>query len=248
MRFRDKTVVVTGANRGIGRATLERFLAEGARVLAVDRDMAEIAHLPVHHLAVDLTLQDAPGLVSATARDMGGVDCLVNNAGIGGPRSLAESDDALIDRVLDTDLRAVLRLTRDLIPHLKRGASIVNLGSVFGETGYPTSAVYAVAKAGISQLSRQLAADLSAAGTRINAVAPGVIRTAMTAHRLDGDGAYRKAMLDATPLRKAGTPAQVAAVIAFLCSEDASYVNGQVIAVDGGWLACRPHPARPEEE
>ena len=241
MRFADKVVVVTGANRGIGRATVERFLAEGAQVLAVDRDVPEIAHLPVRHLAVDLTLRDAPAHIAAVAQQLGGVDFLINNAGIGAPKSLADSDDELIDRVIGTNLRAVLRLTRDLLPLLRAKSSIVNVTSVFGEVGYPTSAVYAVTKAGISQLTRQLVADLSGRGVRINAVAPGVIRTPMTAQRLDNDDAYRKAMVDATPLQTVGTPEQVASVIAFLCSEDAAYVTGQVIAVDGGWLACHAH-------
>lgn len=239
MSLQGRNALVTGANRGIGRSTVERFLAEGARVLAVDLDLQEIAHLPVQRLALDLAAQDAPARVAAEAARLGPLHCLVNNAGIGAPRPLADSDDELIDRVLAVNLRAVLRLTRDLLPLLGVDASIVNVSSVFGETGYPTSTAYAVAKAGISQLTRQLVADLSPKGVRINAVAPGVIRTAMTAQRLDGDEAYRRAMVAATPLGRVGTPEQVAAVIAFLCSGDAAYVNGHVLAVDGGWLAAR---------
>lgn len=239
MRLRKKNAVITGANRGIGRATAERFLVEGAQVLAVDLETHDIAHLPLQRLSLDLTAHEAPARVAAEARRLGPVHCLINNAGIGAARSLAESDDELIDRVLGTNLRAVLRLTRDMLPLLDQNASIVNVSSVFGETGYPTSTAYGVSKAGISQMTRQLVTDLSAQGVRINAVAPGVIRTAMTAARLDSDEAYRKAMIGGTPLARVGTPEQVAAVIAFLCSEDAAYVNGQVIAVDGGWLASR---------
>ncbi|VTU36782.1 2-(R)-hydroxypropyl-CoM dehydrogenase [Variovorax sp. PBL-H6] len=239
MRLRGQTAVITGANRGIGRATVERFLAEGAQVLAVDLDVQDIEALPVQRLAIDLASHEAPARVVAEARRMGPVHCLINNAGIGAARSLAESDDELIDRVLGTNLRAVLRLTRDMLPLLGPDASIVNVSSVFGETGYPTSTAYAVSKAGISQMTRQLVADLSSQGVRVNAVAPGVIRTPMTSARLDGDEGYRKAMIGGTPLARVGTPEQVAAVIAFLCTEDAAYVNGQVIAVDGGWLASR---------
>ncbi|MES2530544.1 MAG: SDR family NAD(P)-dependent oxidoreductase [Pseudomonadota bacterium] len=242
MRFKDKNVIVTGAGRGIGRATVERFVAEGAKVLAVDLDIGDLDALPVRSLAVDLAADDAPARVVAAARELGGpVDFLVNNAGIGGSKALALSDDALIDRILGVNLRAVLRLTRDVLPHLADGGSIVNVASVFGETGFPGSTAYAVSKAGISQLTRQLVSDLSARGIRVNAVAPGVIHTAMTAQRLTHDADYNKAMVDATPLKAIGTGAQVASVIAFLCSEDASYVTGQVIAVDGGWLACHSH-------
>jgi NAD(P)-dependent dehydrogenase (short-subunit alcohol dehydrogenase family) len=242
MRFENRKVIVTGANRGIGFATVERFVAEGAQVLAVDIDVGELASLPVQTLAVDLAADDAPARVVEAARQMGEtVDVLVNNAGIGGSKALALSDDALIDRILGVNLRAVLRLTRDMLPALKDGGAIVNVASVFGEVGFPGSTAYAVSKAGISQLTRQLVADLSPRGIRVNAVAPGVIRTAMTAHRLANDAAYNQAMVDATPLKAIGTGAQVASVIAFLASDDASFVTGQVVAVDGGWLACHAH-------
>ncbi|HEY4934378.1 MAG TPA: SDR family NAD(P)-dependent oxidoreductase [Terriglobales bacterium] len=241
MRFQNRVAIVTGGNRGIGRATVERLVSEGARVLAVDLDVSDVAHLPVERLAVDLTSDEAPAQVVTAARKLGQVDFLVNNAGVGGSRSLELSDDALIDHILGTNLRAVLRLTRDVLPLLGDKASIVNVASVFGEIGFPGSTAYAAAKGGISQLTRQLVADLSVRGIRVNAVAPGLIHTAMTSDRLRNDEAYRKAMVEATPLGSIGTPEQVASVIAFLCSEDASYVTGQVIAVDGGWLACRAH-------
>ncbi|MFP5405493.1 MAG: SDR family NAD(P)-dependent oxidoreductase [Gammaproteobacteria bacterium] len=241
MRFKHCNAIVTGANSGIGLATTRRLLEEGARVLAVDLNVAELEKLPVERLAVDLASDAAPRQVSAlSSKVFDEVDFLVNNAGVGGAKTLEASDDAFIDRVLGVNLRAVMRLTREVLPRLRRpGASIVNVTSVYGETGYPGTAPYAASKGAISQLTRQLAADLGPSGIRVNAVAPGVIRTAMTQDRLDHNAEYWHAMVENTPLRQIGTAEQVAAVIAFLCSRDAAYVSGQVVAVDGGWLACR---------
>ncbi|MDB5375393.1 MAG: 3-oxoacyl-[acyl-carrier protein] reductase [Belnapia sp.] len=248
-RFAGRVAIVTGAARGIGAATAARLVADGARVLLADQSpevMAMAASLGApsltHGLTIDLAGRGAGEvLVQAALAAYGRLDILVNNAGIGGSKPLVDSDDDLIDRFIDINLKAVLRVTRAAIPHLTRpGGRIISLSSTFGLTGYPGTTAYAVAKAGVAQMTRELAGALAPEGILVNAVAPGVIETAMTEGYL-GRAYYRRAVLDPTPLRRAGKPEEVAAAIAFLASDDASYIAGQVLAVDGGWLAAR-HP------
>jgi NAD(P)-dependent dehydrogenase (short-subunit alcohol dehydrogenase family) len=243
----ERVAVVTGAARGIGAATARRLAAQGFRVVLADKDPEVGAAAEPIGLAleVDLTARDAGERLAGFALDQyGRIDVLVNNAGIGGSKSLMDSDNDLLDRLIDTNLTAVLRVTRAVVPHLTRpGGRIINVSSSFGLVGYPGTTGYAVAKAGVAHFTRQLAGELAPEGILVNAVAPGVIETAMTVQRLK-DPHYRKLQVEPTPLGRVGQPEEIAAVIAFLASDDASFVCGAVVPVDGGYVAARHTPEK----
>ncbi|HWK68566.1 MAG TPA: SDR family oxidoreductase [Rhizobiaceae bacterium] len=242
--MKPRVAIVTGAAAGIGAAIATRFLADGYAVLAVDR-ASRPEGFPVEpgrsaFLQADLADKSAAAEIAAAASGLGTVYALVNNAGIGGSRPVALTDDESWERILDVNLGAAFRLSRAVLPGMiERGkGSIVHIASIFGEVGYRGTAAYAASKAALSGLTRQMTADYGPAGIRVNAVAPGLIETAMTAKLLQ-DPTYRDLMLNGTPVGRTGKPEEVASVVAFLCSDDASFVNGEIIAVDGGWRATR---------
>jgi NAD(P)-dependent dehydrogenase (short-subunit alcohol dehydrogenase family) len=239
-RLQDKVAIVTGAASGIGRASAELFAAEGARVLAVDRPGADLAFADgaIETLACDVALAEAPSvIVDHALAAFGQLDILFNNAGVAASVAVAEMSDEQWDRVVDIDLRAVFRLTRQAIPHLIRSragrivstASVMALGTDYG------LAAYCAAKAGVVGLTRTLALELGKHGVTANAVLPGAILTGMT--RASFEVAHNaEVWAKKSVLRRLGQPIDVARVALFLASEDGGFVTGQAIAADGGLM------------
>jgi 3-oxoacyl-[acyl-carrier protein] reductase len=244
-RLEGRVAIVTGAAAGIGHAIGRRFLKEGARVLAVDRaaeGLADFGPPSAASLRVDLTARDAPELVvGACLRSFGRLDILVNNAGIGGSRPLAELPEDEWNRTIEINLTAVYRLSKRALPELVASGSgrVINIASVFGLVGFRGSSSYAASKAAVAALTRSMAVDYAAGGVTSNAIAPGLILTAMSQRNLDTKPWFRRIMYDATPIRRMGTPDDVAGCAVFLASDEASFVTGQTIAVDGGWSTAR---------
>ncbi len=242
-----QVAIVTGASGAIGLGVATKLAGMGMAIMGTGRDENRLAALcdavddpaRVATVAVDLTRDDAPrSIVDAAIERWGRVDFLVNNAGIGSPAPLHETDDEALDHFLALMLRAPFRLAREVLPHMAPGSGIVNMTSTFAVVGGLRGGAYAAAKGGLTAMTLHIACQYGSQGIRCNAVAPGVINTPMTEHRLQ-DERFRRLNTEMTPHQRLGTVDDVASVVGFLCSAGGSYINGQTIVVDGGWSATK---------
>lgn len=242
-----EVAIITGAGSGIGLATAKQLYDMGMAVVGVGRDAGKLAALEreisdparIATLSVDITAEEAPQAIVALALErFGRIDFLVNNAGIGSPKPLHETDDETLDRFLDIMLRAPFRLARDVIVHMQPGSAIVNVTSTYAVVGGRRGGAYSAAKGGLTALTLHIACDYGAQGIRANCVAPGVTLTDMVKERLNDKG-FRRMNVEMTPSPRLGRVEDVASTIAFLCSPGAAYINGQTIVVDGGWSSTK---------
>ncbi|HEU0251317.1 MAG TPA: SDR family oxidoreductase [Solirubrobacteraceae bacterium] len=245
MRFEGKVALITGGASGIGAATARLLAAEGARVAVgdVNEDGArELAgELDGHGCKLDVTdTASVRAGVAAIEQALGPVDVLVNNAGTDLFSYFVNSDEGLWDFVLGVNLRGTIAVTHAVLPGMqeRRGGAIVNVSSEAGRVGSQGSAIYSAAKAGVIGFTKAIARESARYRVRSNAVAPGPIETPLlnAAPKLLGELGERlkQGMVNQTVLGRSGEPEEVAAAIAFLASEDASYVTGQTLNVSGG--------------
>lgn len=246
--LQDSVVLVSGASSGIGRKAAKRFAEEGAQVVAADvnvdggqQTIAEIEHAGGEAVFVETDVSDESDvteMVETAVDTYGGLDCAFNNAGIEG-KNAPSSDQPLSnwEQVIDVNLEGVFLAMREEIPAMLEdgGGAIVNTASVAGVLGFPNLSPYVASKHGVIGLTKTAAVEFSAEGLRVNAVCPGVIETPMVARTQEEDPETIEATIAATPIDRLGQPEEIAAAAVWLCSDDASFVTGESLVVDGGF-------------
>jgi len=251
-QFTGKSVIVTGATSGIGRAAALEFARRGADVLLVGRSAEALAELPALVVgggrlvacAADITAEDAPDhIVSAALDAFGGIDVLVNAAGVIATGTIEHTDDTKWDAMMNVNVRAPFRLMRAAVPHLKaRKGSVVNVSSVNGLRAFAGVLAYNVSKSAMDHLTRCTALEMAPFGVRVNCVNPGVTITNL--HKRGGMdetayAAFLQRSKETHPLGRPGQPEEVASMILFLASDEAAWMTGETIPVDGGrHLTC----------
>lgn len=238
-RLQGKRAIVTGAAQGIGKAIAERFTAEGARLLLADIDEAKIAALAARlgqqAIAADVSKKaEVEGIVARAAALWGGLDLLVNNAGVTHPAALDDLTEEDFDRVFAINLKSALWGTQAAARVMGPGSAVINMSSVNAVLAIPNQIPYAISKGAMKQLTNVTALALASRGIRVNAIGPGSIMTDMLKGIMAEDAGTRERIMSRTPLGRCGEPEEIASVALFLASEDSSYMTGQTVYPDGG--------------
>ncbi len=244
MRLKGKTAIVTGATSGIGKKIGEKFIKEGANVIFSDLEkesdfVDELDDRAVYVKCNVSNSEEIEYLISHALDRFGGLDVMVNNAGIGDDKTIFEVSDEDWERVISVNLSGTLYGMREAANVMKENdvkGSIINISSILGKVGFNGAISYCASKGGVVQLTRAGAIDTADEGIRVNAIAPGFIKTKMTASMLENDE-FRNFVEGSTPLGHVGEVEDIANAAVYLASDESKYVTGEVLYVDGGWTA-----------
>jgi NAD(P)-dependent dehydrogenase (short-subunit alcohol dehydrogenase family) len=245
MKLAQKVAIVTGATQGIGLACAQRLVAEGAKVMLVDikpegEQAAAALGESARFFTADVSQKaDVDALVAATMKEFGRIDILVNNAGVTCAADFLDVTEEDFDRVLRINLKSMFLCGQAVARQMVKQQSgcIINMSSVNAELAIPNQVPYVVSKGAINQLTKVMALNLVDHGIRVNGIGPGTILTELAKKAVMASPASRQTILSRTPMGRCGEPEEVAGIAAFLASDDASYMTGQTIYVDGGRLA-----------
>jgi NAD(P)-dependent dehydrogenase (short-subunit alcohol dehydrogenase family) len=238
-----RTAIITGGGSGIGLAIADRFIKADIRTVIIGRDAHKLAAAQqqlgpnCHPITHDLNdLPSLPGLVRQIISRFGQIDILVNNAGINMKKEFQDVTDDEFDNILHTNVKAVFALSREVVKTMlpRRKGNIINISSMASQYGIPKVIAYSASKAAIEGMTRAMAVELSPDGIRVNCIAPGFIATDMSAKALNGDPERKNKVFARTPMGRLGDPAEVGDAALFLASDQASYLTGVILPVDGG--------------